>query len=191
MTAATVGSNDVLFVYVACHGSTDKNNRHYFAMPNPIQSGEVLARSQVWSLMKGKKARQTILISDTCSNKTSAIAVAAAAELTRELPTGAFSRLLLYQIGDVDISGSSRDGDNGAGGQFTGKGQFGVYGTNGGFFTRAFYTAATTAPVPISWGILKKEAQKKLDDKFVGGVRMDVFGTTVTVTRQTIERVDD
>ena len=192
LSAANVRPNDVLFVYFACHGSTfnDTAKSHFFQTPNPGRdTTEVLARSEVWQLMKGQGARQTILISDTCSNASSLTPYAISPLTTAAPPTNALSRLLLYQIGDVDISGSTRPpADNGDGGR---NGQFGIYNDKGGFFTTAFLSASLSTPVPVSWKQLCDNAQANLTAQMVGGVDVNVFGRTVKLNRQTYELVPD
>lgn len=192
LTAANVGPNDVLFVYFACHGSTynDAAKSHFFQTPNPRRNTtEVLSRSEVWKLMKGKRARQTILISDTCSNATSLTPYAISPLTVAAPPTNALSRLLLYQIGDVDISGSSRPpADNGDGRR---NGQFGIYNDAGGFFTIAFLSASLNTPLPVSWKSLFDNAQSRLTAQMAGGVDVNVFGQIVKLNRQTYELVPD
>ena len=192
VTAANVGPNDVLFVYFACHGSTynDQAKSHFFQTPNPKRNtNEELARSEVWRLMKGKGARQTILISDTCSNATS-LTPYSISPLTVAAPaTNALSRLLLYQIGDVDISGSTRPpADNG---DRSKNGQFGIYNDKGGFFTIAFLSASLGTPVPVSWKKLLDNAQAELTAQMAGGVDVNVFGRIIKLNRQTYELVPD
>lgn len=193
LTATIIGSNDVLFVYFACHGGTfnDSARSHFFQTPNPNRNNtEVLARNEVWNLMKGRSARQTILITDTCSNATSVTPYSISPLAVAAPPTNALSRLLLYQIGDVDISGSSRPpADNGDGSR---RGQFGIYNDAGGFFTSALLSASLGTPEPVSWKRLFDNAQRELSAELAGGVRVNLpGGGFITVTRQTYELVPD
>lgn len=190
ITAANVSADDVIVVYIACHGGSfpDGRNSHSFQMPHPRVAVEVVARSDVWSLMKGKKARQTILISDTCSNRMNVKSTDIPTAQAAGIPTHALSLLLLYQVGDVDISGSTRPpADNGDGRK---AGQFGIYFVpgGGGLFTNAFESAALETPKPISWGNLFRTAQSTMSAQLAGR-ELTIDG--VRMTRQTIERVED
>ncbi|MEJ7591587.1 MAG: hypothetical protein WKF77_08560 [Planctomycetaceae bacterium] len=189
LTAANVAANDVLFVYIACHGGAFNDRTHFFQAPNPKSNREVLARSDVWKLMKGKRARQTVLISDTCSNATSLTPFTISPFTVAAPATNALSRLLLYQTGDVDISGSKRPpADNGDGSR---NGQFGIYNDTGGFFTIAFLSASLNTPAPVSWKKLMDNAQTALTAELKNGVLVNVFGRTVTLNRQNYELVPD
>jgi len=190
VTAANVGTNDVLFVYIACHGLTFSEGSHGFQMPIPNTNRELLRRSSVWDLMKTKKARQTILISDCCSNQLTVSENVAAGVAVRGMGTNALSRLLLYQTGDIDVNGCHRPPEDPGDGR--GGGQFGIYREQGGFFTVAFEGAAKDTPVPVSWKTLFGNCQTKLSSQFNPPVPVTVPGRgTIKVTRQTLERIPD
>lgn len=185
-----VPNEDVLFVYIACHGLTfsDSSKPHGFQMPHA--GGNLLVRRAIWDLLKSKQARQTILISDSCANRISVAAVEPADAAAANLParTNALGALLFFNTGDVDVNGSRKPpADHGDG---RGQGQFGVYTDEGGFFTLAFIEAAKNTPLPVSWDDLFVRTQQDLDTNFVRAVQVRGVPGGV-VRRQQLELVRD
>jgi hypothetical protein len=106
-----VRSTDTLLCFLACHGGTAPGGRHFLQFSGSGEFEPVL-RSDVRDLLTAKKARLTVLMSDSCSNPV---------EIT--LPTGrgkpkvfgvprasdvrpCFRKLFLETSGLVDINGS-------------------------------------------------------------------------------------
>lgn len=183
-----VREEDVIFVYIACHGLTFTGRKHGFQMPPPGGNERIL-RESVWNLIKAKGARLTVLISDSCANGFNELPPPVTVSSVGDV-SNAFAALLLYSRGDVDINGSSRPpADIGDGSR---SGQFGLYDTRGGWFTKDFIAAAKTTPLPVSWNSLFDQAQSSLSGRFPsGGIPVKVGTQTRRVFKQTIELIDD
>lgn len=143
-----VAADESVFVYYAGHGAYDPNANtnqdpsggHFFQIP-----GGDLRRSTVWELLAAKRARLTVLVTDTCNVPSLPVEVAAApgAGMPPEPP---IVTLLLRHQGYVDISGSSRN-------------QFGWYNSTGGVFTNAFTMSVVTGSG--NWGDLIRASAKQ------------------------------
>lgn len=160
-------ANDVIFVYVACHGYRERNNALGFQMPSGGPgSQERVARASVWNEMKAKGVRQTILISDSCASPafSSSASVTGAAAANAQEVTG-LSWLLLYQTGDVDINGADPTRVN----QGNIAGEFGIYSLGPGaegYFTSSFIDACSSSTPPVSWKKVFDASQALLTRKF-------------------------
>ncbi len=142
-----VAADEAVFVYYAGHGAYDPNANanqdpsggHFFQIP-----GGDLRRKIVWDLLAAKRARLTVLVTDTCNVPSLPVEVAAApgAGMPPEPP---IVTLLLRHQGAVDISGSSRN-------------QFGWYNSTGGVFTNAFTMSVVTGSG--NWGDLIRASTK-------------------------------
>lgn len=126
----TVRENETLFCYYIGHGAYDSSRAtgddpsggHFFQIP----SGDLMRQSLANKLL-AKRARLTVLISDTCNVQ--AQAMPAPVYEHRQLRGGenrVLNDLLLRHTGVINVSGSSRD-------------QFGWFSLNpGGWFSEAF-----------------------------------------------------
>lgn len=182
---ADIKQNDVIFVYIACHGFSYRNGPLGFQMPpTPNASPERVARSTVWDKLKSKKARQTILISDSCATQIQEIATGNVGAVTAAADdnTYALSRLLFYQIGDVDINGADPEKKNG----WITNGEVGIYFDDGGKFTGGLLVASRHSKPPVSWQtLLRRDAQLVLSQDFPVRVKVQGGGTR-TISGQTV-----
>jgi len=122
-----VAADEAVFLYYAGHGAydpranpaVDPTGGHFFQIPD----GD-LSRKAVWDALVAKRARLTVLVTDTCNVPSVPIFVAGAPGRP-QLPEPPIVTLLLRHRGEVDISGSTRN-------------QFGWFKPDGGIFTVAF-----------------------------------------------------
>lgn len=174
------GPNDTVFCYFACHGATDVPGAPYFQLPN----GANLARADVRKWLSDMGARQTVLISDSCSVTVNARVdrITTAMAVAGRVPTHALRNLLHFGLETVDINGSSPPPAN------NGQGEFGWYiqsaqTDGGGIFTRAFWNASLYATPANSWDALLDEARSLTQAEFKSKVLPS--GKAGTQTRQT------
>lgn len=139
-----VGNNDTVFCYIACHGYFTPRDGQIFVF-SPDGQTDSLSRSRLFGLLKSLQARQTILISDSCTafvRDTPAASAARAAVLPSAVTkTDYLCMLLYYGRGDISISACEIPSDRNNPGQFSWypKGQAGI-------FTAAFIRHAEYLP---------------------------------------------
>jgi|GEM_PF-4278162 len=191
-----VTSADTVFMYVSAHGAYS-GDQHFFQMPNGSGRNSVLRR-EIWSLIKNLGARQTILMSDSCSLQTTPQAATAAfgidASVAFDSEDNSLGYLLTYQVGDFDINASSKaPSDNGSGSpRAARKGEFAIYPSDGGggLFTRSFVTAAKASEgSPWSWRKLMNATQTSMDFYTRPGIRTSTPFGTITIRKQTWELI--
>jgi hypothetical protein len=187
IASLSVGKNDALLCYVSEHGGYQGTTEatHFFQFPGGGNGAENVLRSDLFSSLKGRGARLTVLISDSCFSSAGpepiARFAAPAAPLTQTNP---LYFLLRRFRGDVDINASS-------------PAHFAIYltpgpGTSdrmiGGVFTRAFYKTSlysSNAGSNVDWSHffiqLTKDTAEEFGTDFPNGVQLEnppVFEST-------------
>ena len=160
-----VKRDEALLYYHLGHGAYDESyagddresNGHYFAIGN--NRGNLL-RKTVRNRLLAKKARLTVLLSDTCNIKAPALPPPEYAEKSRVLDgqNWLLGNLLLDHTGVIDVSGSSKD-------------EYGWFSTDiGGWFSSSF--VETTNPKVfagrkfVTWDLFVKETANQTSTIF-------------------------
>jgi hypothetical protein len=153
------GPNDAIFMYYHGHGAydasfafRDPSGGHYFDIP----SGDLM-RKDLWDHMKARKAKLTVLVTETCYVPAPAHPFRAEKPSTtrsgKDLPV--LTALLLSQDGFIDINACAKN-------EFSWN--F-APGSGGSFFTDSFvntvYDAPFTNPSKVTWSQFMNTVSRK------------------------------
>ncbi len=188
--ALQVGKNDTVFCYIACHGYFSPSDGQIFDFFHDRQQDRLL-RSRLFGLLKSLGARQTILISDSCTafvRDTQASSAARAAVLPSAVTKTDYLCMLLYfGRGDISISACEIPSDR------NNPGQFSWYPTGReGIFTTAFVQHAKYLPPKpgrvVNWNHFFQSVQNTTRLEMEGIIR--TTGVNLPIGYRHINRAD-